>query len=110
MSVVISTRSSESADAHRDFDNFDVDEELRRFRVALRQEDWRAASELAANIDESLSRGGDIPVAWLGPTCMQEETDIAERLASVRGRAEAMTMDGRLSAVGGYVKIDAIKR
>ena len=76
--ILKSTRSAESEDARRDFDDFDVNEELCRARSALREIDkgedaerapdaLRAfAAECFANIDEWLSRGGDLPSAWQG--------------------------------------------
>lgn len=70
-----STRSTKSVDSHRDMDGFDVDEELRRFRVAKDQGDWELAVRLASNIDEYLRRGGPWPVEWLGPHCMRNWTD-----------------------------------
>lgn len=71
--MITSTRSNKGVDAHRDFDGFDPDEKLRRFREAMRQDQPRAAAELAANLDEWLSRGGDLPDAWRGPPCMRED-------------------------------------
>jgi hypothetical protein len=71
-----STRSHESADAHRDFDHFDPDEELRRMRWAFkksidakmttgeRRDALRLVVEMAMNLDESLTRQGTLPRAW----------------------------------------------
>jgi len=61
-----STRSDESEDARRDFDGFDIDEELNLFRGACRLGLYREAAEFAANVDEWLCRGGSTPVAWFG--------------------------------------------
>jgi hypothetical protein len=79
LAVITSTRSKASDDARRDFEGFDVDEELRRFRKALRQAQWRIAAELAANLDEYLTRGGSRPQAWFGPACMREKDDLKAR-------------------------------
>jgi hypothetical protein len=49
---------------------------------------WRIAAELSANIDEHLSRGGALPVAWLGPDCMQGSDDRqARRVATTTAMA-----------------------
>lgn len=76
--ILASTRSNKNADARRDFDDFDVNEELCRARRALREvskgEDAERspgtllafAVECFLNIDEWLSRGGDLPSAWQG--------------------------------------------
>lgn len=74
-----STRSNISEDAHRDFDGFDANEELKRFRAACDGKKWKLAAELASNLDESMSRGGPEPVEWLGPSCMQTGRDIRTR-------------------------------
>lgn len=87
---IVSTRSNASADARRDFDDFDVDEELARFRAACRARDWRMAAELASNLDEHLARGGSLPVGWLGPLCMQESSDLRTRHRETAARAAKM--------------------
>lgn len=99
-----STRSNESADAHRDFDGFDVDEELRRLRRALRERRWHLSSELAANIDEHLCRGGSLPVAWLGPPCFRED-DFVERSRATLERAAQLDALARADASEGYVGV-----
>lgn len=99
--TITSTRSSASSDAHRDFDNFDVDEELRRLREARLQGQWQIVAELAANLDEHLSRGGSLPVAWLGPACMQEQGDLDARHRAATERAVAMTPQEREDAIWG---------
>jgi hypothetical protein len=101
-----STRSNRNADARRDFDGFDVDEELVRFRFALKQGDWRAAAELAANIDEHLSRSGPLPVAWLGLPC--EYSSIGSRIRGALDRAKMMKSDQVNEVVGGYVDIGSV--
>jgi hypothetical protein len=108
--TITSTRSNESADARRDFDGFDADEELRRLRSALRDGEWRIVAELAANLDEHLCRGGSFPVAWFGPFCMQEESalaacDLAARLASSAEVAAKMSRQARREATAGYVAL-----
>lgn len=100
---IISTRSRQNPDAARDFDGFDVDEELRRFRDAVRTDQPQVAIELAANIDEHLSRGGSLPVAWLGPACMQEEADRAHRHEDAVERMTKMSPQERDAAISGYV-------
>ena len=72
------TRSNKSKDAHRDFDGFDADEERRRMRMAFRisvnakvstaarSKAMRAVVEMAVNLDEYLTRGGALPWAWMG--------------------------------------------
>lgn len=97
-----STRSRKSEDARRDFDGFDVDEELRRLRHAMRDAQWRSVAELASNVDEHLCRGGSLPVAWLGPSCMQDPDD---RTSSSVSRWEKMTQEERQEAAGGYVAV-----
>lgn len=73
--ILESTRSRKSEDAHRDFDDFDVDEELARMRRASRlirmstyAETTRQATaficEAMVNIDEWIVRGGNLPAAW----------------------------------------------
>lgn len=74
-----STRSDANADAHRDFDGWDVDEELRLFRQAVEEGQFEVAAKLAANIDESMSCGGDFPKEWHGPRCMRSRGDLLER-------------------------------
>lgn len=103
--AIVSTRSNTNEDARRDFDDFDVDEELARLRRALRNGQWRVAAELTANLDEHLSRGGSLPVAWLGPTCMQEQADLAARLAASMEVATKMTATERRAALNGYVAV-----
>ena len=92
---IVSTRSNISADARRDFDGFDVDEELQLLRRALRDGYWRVAAELMSNLDEHLCRGGSLPVGWLGPGCMQEEGDLKDRHARAVKRAENMAPEDR---------------
>ncbi len=68
------TRSGQSEDAHRDMDNFDVDDELARLRRAVKEaktvspkqspELYRFIAEAFGNIDESLRRLGSLPEAW----------------------------------------------
>jgi hypothetical protein len=68
------TRSHEDEDAHRDFDDFDVNEELARLRRAVKEaEDTSPAEaqdlykfivEAFGNIDEHLQREGNLPRAW----------------------------------------------
>ena len=74
-SSLTSTRSGKKdADARRDFDGFDVDEELRRLLAAV-SAGARAlgmtplatlefAAEALGNIDEWLTRGGALPKRW----------------------------------------------
>jgi hypothetical protein len=100
--AIRSTRSNKNPDARQDFDGFDVDEELRRFRAAARGGQLQVAVELAANIDEHLSRGGDLPVAWLGPACLQEDADHAERYQEAIQRAARMSAAEREEAIWGY--------
>jgi len=76
--ILKSTRSNANEDARRDFDDFDVNEELCRARRALHEVDkgedterspdalHSFAAECFLNIDEWLSRGGDLPSAWRG--------------------------------------------
>lgn len=59
-----STRSDENEDARRDFDGFDPDEELLRFREAADEGRNKLATELAHNLDEWMSRGGVPPMDW----------------------------------------------
>ncbi len=59
-----STRSHANEDAHRDFDGWNAEEEIRRFRAAVKARHWHAAALLAANLDEFMSRGGARPGAW----------------------------------------------
>ena len=103
---IVSTRSNANVDARRDFDGFDVDEELRLLRRALADGRWRIAGELAANLDEHLSRGGALPVAWLGPACMQEDADQAARLRDTLEIAATMTVKERRLAAGGHVAVE----
>lgn len=58
--VFKTTRSGASDDAHRDFDGFDIDEELARARLAMIQ----FVAEAFNNIDEWLIRMGRLPKAW----------------------------------------------
>ena len=102
---ITSTRSNESEDARRDFDGFDVDEELSRLRAALRAGQWRIAAELSANLDEYLSLGGALPVAWLGPTCMQSEGDLDARRVETIEKATALSREQRETAIWGYVSV-----
>lgn len=103
--TITSTRSRASKDARRDFDGFDVDEELVRFRKALRTGQWGVAAELAANLDEHLCRGGALPVAWLGPTCMQDQLDVEARLRSSLEVVAKMSPEQRQEAIEGYVSV-----
>lgn len=100
---ITSTRSRENPDAHRDFGDFAVDEELRRLREALRTGQPLVAADLAANLDEYLSRGGPLPVAWLGPVCTQEKSDITHRHRDAAERAAKMSPRDREDAIWGYV-------
>lgn len=69
--ILRSTRGSaaeRAADSTRDYD-FDVDEELARLRLALRDPSPEASAfirEAFGNIDESLTREGRCPRAWFG--------------------------------------------
>ncbi len=103
--TIVSTRSNANEDARRDFDDFDVDEELLRLRVALQDGQWRIAAELTANLDEYLCRGGSLPVAWLGPTCMQDQADHAVRHQSSAEAAAKMSQEERREAIEGYVAV-----
>lgn len=105
-----STRSNASEDARRDFDGFDVDEELARLREALRRKRWRSAAEFAANLDEHLSRGGDLPVAWLVPACLQESVDLEDRRRESADRAAKMSTQERDDAIWGYVSVPPEER
>jgi len=80
MTKITSTRSNKNADARRDFDGFNVDEELRRLRDAIELKQFEVAAELAANLDEHMSRGGNLPKEWLGPECMQTLADFKVRI------------------------------
>jgi hypothetical protein len=102
---IVSTRSNASEDARRDFDHFDEDEELSRLREAMRQGQWRVVAELASNLDEHLSRGGSLPVAWLGPTCMQEPGDLNARREDSLESATRMSRQQRQDAIRGYVEV-----
>lgn len=62
----VSTRSTANVDAHRDFDDFDLDRELKNLRSGLEAGDITFVREAFANIDEWLSRGGDLPEDWRG--------------------------------------------
>lgn len=66
--VLRSTRApTENVDAHRDFDGFDVDEELARLRLALNDGSMVASAfirEAFANIDAWLVREGTSPKGW----------------------------------------------
>ena len=101
----VSTRSNSGEDARRDFDGFDVDEELRRLRLAMRDAQWRSAAELTSNIDEYLCRGGSLPVAWLGPTCMQDPDDLEARHQATLEAAKKMSAVARRKALGGSVAV-----
>lgn len=101
----VSTRSSASEDARRDFDGFDVDEELRRLRFAMRDAQWRSAAELTSNIDEHLCRGGSFPVAWLGPSCMQDASDLNERIQSSLTTLRGMSPSVLKAMLGGRVAV-----
>lgn len=103
--TITSTRSNASADARRDFDGFDVNEELVRFRRALRDGQWRIAAELAANLDEYLSRGGSLPVAWLGPDCMQSSDDLEWCCHGAMRAAAKMLEQERQDVATGYVAV-----
>jgi len=59
-----STRSSANEDAARDFDGFDPDEELQRFRGAIEDQSFEDAAWLAFNLDEWMTRGGTKPREW----------------------------------------------
>lgn len=88
--MIESTRSSRSLDAYRDMDGFDVDEELRRYRIAVRMGFADVALKLMANIDESMTRGGPLPIAWLGPPCMRAKRDLAARVSEALERAKGV--------------------
>lgn len=103
--TITSTRSNKSVDARRDFDGFNVDKELDLMREAMWQGEWRKAAELASNLDEHLSRGGSLPVAWLGPSCMQTDPDLEERHARTITRARALLPQERVNATGNYVAV-----
>ena len=103
--TITSTRSNASADARRDFDGFDVDKELTRLRHALRDGRWRIAAELTANIDEHLSRGGSLPVAWLGPDCMQGPDDLEWRRGATLDAAAKLSSQEREAATSDYVAV-----
>lgn len=105
LTKIVSTRSNTSTDARRDFDHFDVDEELCRLRKAMRQGQWRVAAELVSNLDEHLSRGGSLPVAWLGPTCMQESGDLKVRHEESLESAARMSRQQRQNMIWGYVEV-----
>jgi hypothetical protein len=100
---ITSTRSNEGKDARRDFDDFDQDAELSRFRLALKRGDWRMAAELAANLDEHLSRGGPQPIAWLGPPC--EYGSLTSRNREVLSRAKKMPPKRLDRVVWGFIDI-----
>lgn len=101
----VSTRSSASEDARRDFDGFDVDEELRRLRFAIGNAQWRSVAELTSNIDEHLCRGGSFPVAWLGPSCMQGASDLNERIQSSLTMLKEMSPAVLKAIVEGHVAV-----
>jgi hypothetical protein len=105
LTKIVSTRSSINADARRDFDNFDIDEELSRLRKAMRRGQWRVVAELAANLDQYLSCGGSFPVAWLWPTCMQAPDDFRARHEESLERASKMSRQQRQDAIWGYVEV-----
>jgi hypothetical protein len=102
---IVSTRSNASEDARRDFDHFDENEELSRLREAMRRGQWRVATELASNLDAHLSRGGSLPVAWLGPTCMQEPGNLDARREDSLENAAKMSQQQRQDAIWGYVEV-----
>lgn len=74
--VLRSTRAflaEKGEDARRDFDGFDVDEELARMRVALADGSMVSSAfirEAFENIDEWLVRDGDLPRAWNVPVVL----------------------------------------
>jgi len=73
---IVSTRKgAPGTDAHRDMDGFDPGEELRRFRLAVELNQFAAATTLASNLDEHMTRGGSPPMPWLGPPCMRTRAD-----------------------------------
>lgn len=65
--VFKTTRSNKNPDAHRDYDHFDIDEELARARLAIKDgspEALKFAVEAFDNIDEWLIRMGRLPRSW----------------------------------------------
>jgi hypothetical protein len=90
---IVSTRSSASEDAR----GWDVDEELRRFRLAVEKKDFEAAAELGLNLDESMTRGGAIPVDWLGPPCMRTAADMDSRNLDALKRARRARRDRKFA-------------
>lgn len=72
--VLQSTRSSKNEDARRDFDDFDVDEELGRLRRAVKEareaspqerpDLYKFIVEAFENLDEHLLREGGLPQTW----------------------------------------------
>ena len=99
--ILRSTRSNANEDARRDFDDFDVNEELCRARRALREvskgEDAERspgtllafAAECFLNIDEWLCRGGELPSAWQGR--LQQRTSVDVCSTYVRSRNPRVT-------------------
>lgn len=95
----VSTRSDADVDARRDFDGFDVDEELRRLNAALSvatPPSIRFAAEAMVNIDEWLGRGGALPKRWWkagsarpnGPGGIATLAEMDAKSARVRGRSK----------------------
>jgi hypothetical protein len=66
---------------------------------------WRVVAELASNLDQFLSCGGSLPVAWLGPTCMQEPSDLEARRRDSLESAAKMSRQQRQDAIWGYVEV-----
>lgn len=74
--VLTSTRSTADEDAHRDYDGYDIEEDLARIRLAVKEitESPRSFSsygpslrflvEAFENLDEYLVRGGPLPKSW----------------------------------------------
>jgi len=72
--ILQTTRSCANADACRDMDGFDVDEELARLRRAMKEarrtspedspELYRFVAEAFENVDEYLLRQGTPPSSW----------------------------------------------
>lgn len=73
---LVTTRSCRNVDAHRDFDGFDINEELARLRYATTLATPEAldfAKTAFTNIDEFLVRGGPLPRTWEGTILSHEE-------------------------------------